>query len=346
MAEITAQMVKELRERTQAGMTDCKSALVEAEGDMEKAVEVILKKGLAKSAKRAGAWPREGEVRRVGVTRRQERRASSRSTSRPTSRRATTSSKRSSPRSPSSLRPPSRGKSSTRSPTLLGQDARRGSRRAQRANRRKHRRASFRAARASRSRRSGALLRALGRQDRRPSRSQRGKRGGGEASGVQEVRRRCRDADRGDEPALPHAQRGASERESTSRKRSSPASYVKKPSPSPKRRGPRSSRASSAKWFTEVCLVEQESVIVPGSTIDKCARRCRRPRKESRARALRAFRARRGHREEGRRLRGRSRQDGGRLIDGDGRRRGEHRKTLRRLRRPRRDPLLLSKFTG
>jgi elongation factor Ts len=63
MADITAQLVKELRERTQAGMADCKSALVEASGDMEKAVEVILKKGLAKSAKRAGAIATEGEVR-------------------------------------------------------------------------------------------------------------------------------------------------------------------------------------------------------------------------------------------------------------------------------------------
>jgi elongation factor Ts len=62
MAEITAQLVKELRERTQAGMADCKSALVESAGDMEKAVEVILKKGLAKSAKRAGAVASEGEV--------------------------------------------------------------------------------------------------------------------------------------------------------------------------------------------------------------------------------------------------------------------------------------------
>jgi elongation factor Ts len=63
MAEITAQLVKELRERTQAGMADCKSALVEASGDMDKAIEVILKKGLAKSAKRAGAVASEGEVR-------------------------------------------------------------------------------------------------------------------------------------------------------------------------------------------------------------------------------------------------------------------------------------------
>lgn len=63
MAGINAQAIKELRERTLAGMSDCKSALQEAEGDMEKAVEIILKKGLAKSAKRAGAVATEGEVR-------------------------------------------------------------------------------------------------------------------------------------------------------------------------------------------------------------------------------------------------------------------------------------------
>ncbi|HSO00722.1 MAG TPA: translation elongation factor Ts, partial [Candidatus Nanopelagicales bacterium] len=63
MAGINAQAIKELRERTQAGMSDCKSALTEAEGDMEKAVEIILKKGLAKSAKKASAAASEGEVR-------------------------------------------------------------------------------------------------------------------------------------------------------------------------------------------------------------------------------------------------------------------------------------------
>src|ERR1051326_9293875 len=63
MAGINAQSIKELRERTLAGMSDCKSALAEAEGDMDKAVEIILKKGLAKSAKRAGAIATEGEVR-------------------------------------------------------------------------------------------------------------------------------------------------------------------------------------------------------------------------------------------------------------------------------------------
>jgi elongation factor Ts len=55
-------MVKELRERTQAGMADCKNALVESAGDMEKAVEVILKKGLVKAAARAGRIAAEGEV--------------------------------------------------------------------------------------------------------------------------------------------------------------------------------------------------------------------------------------------------------------------------------------------
>jgi elongation factor Ts len=56
MAGINAQAIKELRERTLAGMSDCKSALQEAEGDMEKAVEIILKKGLAKRA-RSGPAP-------------------------------------------------------------------------------------------------------------------------------------------------------------------------------------------------------------------------------------------------------------------------------------------------
>ena len=62
MAEITASMVKELRERTQAGMADCKTALVENGGDMEKAVEAILKKGIVKAAARAGRVASEGEV--------------------------------------------------------------------------------------------------------------------------------------------------------------------------------------------------------------------------------------------------------------------------------------------
>jgi elongation factor Ts len=62
MAEITAGMVKELRERTGAGMMDCKSALVEAGGDMAKATEILQKKGAAKAVKAAGKIAADGMV--------------------------------------------------------------------------------------------------------------------------------------------------------------------------------------------------------------------------------------------------------------------------------------------
>jgi elongation factor Ts len=55
-------MVKELRERTQAGMMDCKKALVESNGDMEKAVEYLREKGLAASNKKSGRVASEGMV--------------------------------------------------------------------------------------------------------------------------------------------------------------------------------------------------------------------------------------------------------------------------------------------
>ncbi len=55
-------MVKELRERTQAGMMDCKNALVEANGDMDKAVEILREKGLATAAKKQGRIATEGLV--------------------------------------------------------------------------------------------------------------------------------------------------------------------------------------------------------------------------------------------------------------------------------------------
>jgi elongation factor Ts len=63
MAKITPAMIKELRERTQAGMSDCKAALEEENGDLDKAVENILKKGIVKAAARAGKVATEGEVR-------------------------------------------------------------------------------------------------------------------------------------------------------------------------------------------------------------------------------------------------------------------------------------------
>jgi elongation factor Ts len=62
MANITAQMVKELRERTGAGMMDCKSALGETAGDMEQAVDLLRKKGLAKAAKKAGRIAADGLI--------------------------------------------------------------------------------------------------------------------------------------------------------------------------------------------------------------------------------------------------------------------------------------------
>ncbi len=62
MSKITMQMVKSLRQRTGAGINDCKKALEEAGGDEEKAVEIVQKKGLAKAAKKAGAVAAEGMV--------------------------------------------------------------------------------------------------------------------------------------------------------------------------------------------------------------------------------------------------------------------------------------------
>ncbi|MEA4928213.1 MAG: translation elongation factor Ts [Candidatus Limiplasma sp.] len=62
MAEVTSQMVKELRETTQAGMMDCKKALIEAAGDMERAIEWLREKGLAAAAKKAGRIAAEGMV--------------------------------------------------------------------------------------------------------------------------------------------------------------------------------------------------------------------------------------------------------------------------------------------
>jgi elongation factor Ts len=59
---VTAQQVKSLRDRTGAGMNDCRQALIEAAGDEEKAVEIIQKKGLAKAAKKAGTIATEGQI--------------------------------------------------------------------------------------------------------------------------------------------------------------------------------------------------------------------------------------------------------------------------------------------
>src|ERR1041385_9236306 len=62
MAEINAQMVKDLREKTGAGMMDCKQALAENGGDVEKAIEFLRKKGLKSVSKRADKVAAEGIV--------------------------------------------------------------------------------------------------------------------------------------------------------------------------------------------------------------------------------------------------------------------------------------------
>ncbi len=62
MAAVTAQMVKDLRERTGAGMMDCKKALTEANGDIEQAIDLMRKSGQAKAAKKAGRVAAEGLV--------------------------------------------------------------------------------------------------------------------------------------------------------------------------------------------------------------------------------------------------------------------------------------------
>ncbi|HEV7604200.1 MAG TPA: translation elongation factor Ts [Candidatus Limnocylindrales bacterium] len=62
MADISAELVKELRERTGAGFMDCKRALTEADGDLDRAVTILREKGLAAAAKKAGRDAREGLV--------------------------------------------------------------------------------------------------------------------------------------------------------------------------------------------------------------------------------------------------------------------------------------------
>ncbi|MBM3780561.1 MAG: translation elongation factor Ts [Acidobacteria bacterium] len=62
MAAITAELVKQLRDKTGAGMMDCKGALAESGGDMEKAIEILRKKGLASAAKRAGRATNNGII--------------------------------------------------------------------------------------------------------------------------------------------------------------------------------------------------------------------------------------------------------------------------------------------
>jgi len=62
MANVTPDMIKEVREKTGAGMMDCKKSLVESKGDIEKAITVLREKGLAQAAKRMGRQTKAGRV--------------------------------------------------------------------------------------------------------------------------------------------------------------------------------------------------------------------------------------------------------------------------------------------
>ncbi len=82
MANISASMVKDLREQTGAGMMDCKAALEATSGDLEAAVDWLRKKGIAKAAKKADRVAADGLI---GVARQTARACWSRSIRRPTS---------------------------------------------------------------------------------------------------------------------------------------------------------------------------------------------------------------------------------------------------------------------
>ena len=73
-ATISATMVKDLRDKTGAGMMDCKAALAETGGDMEAAVDWLRAKGLAKAAKKAGRVAAEGLIGLAAAARRPRRR--------------------------------------------------------------------------------------------------------------------------------------------------------------------------------------------------------------------------------------------------------------------------------
>ncbi len=92
MADISAELVKELRERTGAGFMDCKKALTETDGDLEKATALLRERGVAQAAKKAGRDAREGLIGELHPHGRPRSARSSRSTARPTSSPATSSS--------------------------------------------------------------------------------------------------------------------------------------------------------------------------------------------------------------------------------------------------------------
>ena len=62
MAEVNPNLVKKLRDKTNAGMMDCKNALVESDGDLSKAEDILRKKGIASATKKASRSTKEGVV--------------------------------------------------------------------------------------------------------------------------------------------------------------------------------------------------------------------------------------------------------------------------------------------
>ncbi len=264
-------------------MSDCKSALVEAEGDMEKAVEIILKKGLAKSAKRAGAVATEGEV----APRSSRRRASSGVIVEVNSQTDFAARSDDFKQFVGDVARRSREGAKTRrrprrASTLGRQDGRRDVARSSSrkigeniAVRRWDALESPTASTASRTRTCTWAARSASSSRSRPRPTPRRKH-----AEFEKFVDDTRDADRRDEPARRSA---ASEvtagRRSTKQKRDlRGAARAKIPSRSPRRRGRRSSRARSTSGTTEIALLEQESVVVPGKTIEQAARRGRQGR--------------------------------------------------------------------
>ena len=312
MSQVNMQQVKELRERTQAGMSDCKTALDRGRGDMEKAVEVILKKGLAKSAKRAGAVATEGEVARARRRRRQERRH----------RRG---------QHPDRFRRPQRRLPGVRRTSVVGGRAARRQAGADLGAEAfpggsgTHRRARARRSSASSARTSpcaaGTRSTSTGRawctrtctwaaRSACCSRVATGNDAATSAASFDEVRRRHGDADRRDGPALPvDATRSPRTQRQAERDLRGPARRRGQAREAPR---PKIIEGKLAKWLKEICLLEQPSVIEADKTVEQL-RAGARPRSSaptSRSRASSASSAARASRSRRRRLRRRSREDG------------------------------------
>ena len=242
---VTMDMVKSLRERTQAGMNDCKGALTEADGDMDKAIDIIQKKGLAKAGVRAERVATEGEVRTwvsPGSSPRRHRRGQ---LPRPTSSPAATTS-----RTPGGQ--DRRGRAEVPARTDLKgaevprdrQDDRPRAPGVRREDRGKYGHPSL-AARGVEGQRLRPCLRPHGRQARRAHRGGSPDRGDAHEPRADGLHRQRRDADRGDDSARRHEDRAIPRAGRQAEGNLRGAKALKGRGASPRRPGPRSSRASS-----------------------------------------------------------------------------------------------------